>query len=315
MWYLVLMLVAFLISSTPIMADNERVTISGNTFVTRTATMLDAYSLTIDYSEVDNLSSLRLSYRVNDGEWQNINFRTDRTSHNLLLRSGMEGLSDEQTFHTIYVAAEDELGRIELEKRILAIDFANRDWECETTGVTVRTMRFPIGTEIEVEQITDPLILRKFPLLNMGNVYKVSATVDGVPAGQILRAAGIGYGSTTFITLVYPMNEENRQLQGVMGFVFHPDFTTHLTVNYMRGLNDGNMSFVTSTGIYVYEEGYAYYTIGTEIDPDHVYPPEEPEEDEESSNNLYLYLVIILLILIIGAIVVKKSFSKNIIQE
>ena len=261
-------LLAFTMGNISVNAQVPTISIRGENHLAVTGTTVDGYTLTIDYSEMTDLTNFVIRYRVNDGAWQNVNYSTDRTTHTLIIRGGTNGLTSGQTFQTIYVYAENDFGKTEeLEKRILVIYFANRNINDPATGITAHLMRFPLGTEVEIERVTDPAILSQIPLLNM-TVYRVTPKVNGIKAGPLLREFGLS-PNTHYITLTVPIPENIRSTARFgrpVGWVFPPNFSSSRTASYF---NNPTVNFTLSTSTFIYNEGSAFYVIASGIDPNH----------------------------------------------
>ena len=266
-------------------AQIPEITISGNNHVVTTGTLVDSYNLTIDYSQVTNLTDLVIRYRVNDGEWQNVNFRTDQTSHRVTIRSGANGFGTNRGFHNIEVYAENSSGRSEtLTKRLLVIFFATRDFTHEATGITGRSMRFPVNTQVEVERVTDPEILNQIPLLNM-TVYRITPRAEGEKAGLLISERGLS-PLTHYITFRIPIPENLRgQLRfgQQIGWVFPPGFNESDRSNYQ---NNPTTHFTMSTSRFILEHGYAYYVLASGIDPNHQNSSNITQEDENNTTTI-----------------------------
>ena len=326
-------LIAFMLGIITVNAAPPRVSITSRNHVVRTGTIVDAYNLTVDYSQMPDLTNLRIFYNLNDpnhGTWTEITYNPLQTSHSVLIRTGFSS----SYLQTVNVRAENDHGVYDTYIELLVLFFSAQNWTHPATGLSGTLMRYPIGhlgtTTVQVEVVTDPAILARFPLLNMGIVYRVNpiALDPHEDAGPLLRRFGIS-PSTSYITVMYPVPEAARTMPGLRGYVFHPDFTHFMTSQYMPWMYDGNLLFTSTRGIYIYEEGYAYFTIATGIDPNspgliNQTPPEDiltPPEDtppgiENPQTGINTIPYILLGLGIIGALVAfvyvkkKKKFHK-----
>lgn len=267
---LVFMIIFIILLTTKSNADAEmpKISISGdNSTASSNGTTPITYSLTIDYSEMSDLTNFKIYYKVNNNSYQEVNYDSANSSYNLTIFGG--SFESGNHLQTIYVYAENDEGTSEvLEKTILVIYYASKSFTDDATGISGTLMQYPLNTTVEIETVTDSAILNKLPLLNMTTVYKVTPKVDGQDVGTLLKQYGVST-STSYITLLVPVPENIAQMVSFgdqIGYVFAPNLTDYRTVTYM---NNSTVNFTLSTATYIYNEGYAYYAIATGIDPNY----------------------------------------------
>lgn len=268
--------------------EAPQISIEGKNYNSITGTIVDAYSLTIDYSNITDLTGLKIYYKVNDGEYKEISYKEDETNYKLTIQ-GNE-FDEGKCLQKIYVYAENEKGKSEvLEKEFLIIYYTSKEFSDPNTGISGTLMRYPINTTVEIEKVNDTNILNQLSHLDIATIYKITPKVEGQDAGPLLKKYGCST-ATSYITVKLPIPENVAQKSNYgdkIGYIFTSNLSEYKTVSYM---NNPLINFVTTTGEYIYNDGYAYYMIATEKNEEQPEPPQEqpdnkPTEQPPSEDN------------------------------